>query len=54
MKLQLDFEGAFRVDSLRINGRTYAGTITADRCPEALSGPGTLEVMPRGTFFILR
>jgi len=48
-RLQLDFAGTNRVESLRIDGKSYRGLVSVETHPElfpTLSGPGTLDVVP--------
>lgn len=53
-KLRLDYPGTIKVDHLRLGGRSVTGTITAAKYPDFLSGPGTIEIMPKCTFLIFR
>ena len=52
-KLRLDFPGNLKLDNVKYAGRSYSGTLTAERCPFLL-GPGSLEVTPKGTVLFLR
>ncbi len=56
-RLRLDFTGTNHIESLRIAGRSYAGLVSVTTCPElypVLSGPGTLEITPKGTILLIR
>ena len=56
-RLHLDFAGTNVVNSLRIAGRSYVGDVSQATHPElypALSGPGTLWIMPKGTVILFR
>ena len=56
-RLHLDFAGTNVVNSLRIAGRSYVGDVSQATHPElypALSGPGTLSIMPKGTTILFR
>ena len=56
-RLHLDFAGTNVVNSLRIAGRSYVGDVSQATHPElypALSGPGTLSIMPKGTVILFR
>ncbi len=52
-RLRLDFPGTLKLDGLKYAGRSYSGTLTAERCPFLL-GPGSLEVTPKGTVLFFR
>ena len=52
-RLRLDFPGTLKLDGLKYAGRSYSGTLTAERCPFLL-GPGSLEVTPKGTVLLFR
>ncbi|MDO5318330.1 MAG: hypothetical protein Q4G65_06875, partial [bacterium] len=55
--LRLDFLGTNTVGSLRVAGKNYAGYVSAADRPDlgnALTGPGTLYILPRGTILIFR
>jgi hypothetical protein len=56
-RLQLDFAGTNKVDSLRIAGKSYEGLVSVETYPElfpVLAGPGTLMIMPKGTVILFR
>ena len=56
-RLHLDFAGTNVVNSLRIAGRSYVGDVSQATHPElypALSGLGTLSIMPKGTTILFR
>ena len=49
-------EGAshiIKTGGVKYAGRSYSGTLTAERCPFLL-GPGSLEVTPKGTVLLFR
>ena len=53
-KLRLDFAGVVELNRLSIAGRGLAGDITAESCPDFISGPGAIYVRPRGTILMFR
>ena len=56
-RLQLDFAGTNKIDSLRIAGKSYEGLVSAETYPElfpVLAGPGTLMITPKGTMILFR
>ena len=56
-RLQLDFAGTNKVDSLRIAGKSYEGLVSVETYPELfpiLAGPGTLMITPKGTMILFR
>ena len=53
-KLRLDFGGTLPVAGLRLGSRAVAGTVSAATHPEFISGPGALEVKPRGFYLYIR
>lgn len=53
-QMRLDYQGAVRIDSFRIGSSSFAGEITAERFPNALSGSGALVVVPKGTLLLVR
>ena len=56
-RLQLDFAGTNKIDSLRIAGKSYEGLVSVETHPElfpTLAGPGTLMIMPKGTVILFR
>lgn len=53
-KLRLDFGGTLSLAGLRLGFRAVAGTVSAATHPDFISGPGTLEVKPRGFYLYIR
>ena len=56
-RLQLDFAGTNKIDSLRIAGKAYEGLVSVSTHPElfpTLAGPGTLMITPKGTLILFR
>ena len=56
-RLQLDFAGTNKIDSLRIAGKSYEGLVSVETHPElfpVLAGPGTLMITPKGTLILFR
>ena len=56
-RLQLDFAGTNKIDSLRIAGKSYEGLVSVETYPElfpVLAGPGTLMITPKGTMILFR
>ena len=53
-RLALNFAGTNTVRSLRINGRTVTGVVSAATHPGVLYGVGALEALPNGTVVFLR
>ena len=56
-RLQLDFAGTNKIDSLRIAGKSYAGLVSVETYPElfpVIAGPGTLMITPKGTMILFR
>ena len=56
-RLQLDFAGTNKIDSLRIAGKAYEGLVSVETHPElfpTLAGPGTLMITPKGTLILFR
>jgi hypothetical protein len=56
-RLQLDFAGTNKIESLRIAGKSYEGLISVETHPElfpTLAGPGTLMITPKGTLILFR
>ena len=52
--LLLDYPGVVRVRRVVYDGKSYRGTVNAKTCPDFVTGPGTLEVVPSGTLLIFR
>ena len=53
--LLLDYPGVVRVRRVVYDGKSYRGTVNAKTCPDFVTGPGTLEVVPdSGALLIFR
>ena len=52
--LLLDYPGVVRARRVVYDGKAYRGTVNAKTCPDFVTGPGTLEVVPSGTLLIFR
>ena len=53
--LLLDYPGVAQVHKVVYDGKSYKGTVSAETCPEFVTGPGSLEVVPaRGGCLIVR
>ncbi len=52
--LDLNYAGSLRLRKLRAERQSYTGVLNAQNCPSFLSGPGSIEVVPAGSIFIVR
>ena len=53
--LLLDYPGVAQVHKVVYDGKSYKGTVSAETCPEFVTGPGRLEIVPaRGGCLIVR
>ena len=53
-RLSLEFGGTNRVESVRLGGRRTSGVISAQTCPQYVSGTGALYVQPNGIVISFR
>lgn len=53
-KLKLDFDGVFKIDSVKLGNAAATGEISAARFPAFVEGTGSFTVTPKGTMVIFR
>ena len=53
-KLDLDYVGTNKVDTVRLGNHRRTGIISAETYPDFVTGSGALEVTPIGTMMIFR
>ena len=53
-KLDLDYTGTNKVYSVRLGNHRRTGIISAETCPDFVSGSGALEASPVGTVMVFR
>ncbi len=52
--LDLNYAGSLRLRKLCADRQSHQGVLSAQNCPSFLSGPGSIEVVPAGSIFIVR